>query len=67
MFVYLLPDGKQVDPKLIRVIPIIKKVSNAVPKPPSPTYVKRIGCSWSAFRGKLYLHANIIMYRFIYD
>ncbi|XP_011691275.1 PREDICTED: uncharacterized protein LOC105452119 [Wasmannia auropunctata] len=46
-------DGKQIDPKLIRVIPILKKVSNAVPKAPSPTYVKRIGCSWSAFRGKI--------------
>ncbi|XP_011869427.1 PREDICTED: E3 ubiquitin-protein ligase RNF169-like [Vollenhovia emeryi] len=46
-------DGKQVDPRLIRVIPILKKVFNAVPKPPSPTYVKRIGCSWSAFRGKI--------------
>ncbi|XP_067203401.1 uncharacterized protein [Linepithema humile] len=47
-------DGKLMDPKLIRVIPILKKVSNAVPKPPSPTYMKRIiGCSWSAFRGKI--------------
>ncbi|XP_077270221.1 uncharacterized protein LOC143901666 isoform X1 [Temnothorax americanus] len=43
-------DGKQIDPKLIRVVPILKKVSNAVPKPPSPTHVKLIGCSWSAFR-----------------
>ncbi|KAL6255193.1 hypothetical protein P5V15_013531 [Pogonomyrmex californicus] len=47
-------DGKQIDPKLIRVIPILKKISNAVPKPPSPTHMKRIiGCSWSAFRGKI--------------
>ncbi|KAL0109024.1 hypothetical protein PUN28_014253 [Cardiocondyla obscurior] len=46
-------DGKQIDPKLIRAIPILKKVSNVVPKPPSPTHVKRIGCSWSAFRGKI--------------
>ncbi|XP_012535646.2 uncharacterized protein LOC105836266 [Monomorium pharaonis] len=46
-------DGRQIDPKLIRVIPILKKVCNAVPKPPSPTHVKRIGCSWSAFRGKI--------------
>lgn len=52
LFLYLLSDGKQIDPKLIRVIPILKKVSNAVPKPPSPTHMKRIGCSWSAFRGK---------------
>ncbi|CAL1682098.1 unnamed protein product [Lasius platythorax] len=46
-------DGKQIDPKLIRVIPVLKKVSNAVPKPPSPTHMKRIGCSWSAFRGRI--------------
>ncbi|EGI61894.1 PREDICTED: uncharacterized protein LOC105149564 [Acromyrmex echinatior] len=46
-------DGKQIDPKLIRVIPILKKVSNAEPTAPSLTHVKRIGCSWSAFRGKI--------------
>ncbi|XP_050456288.1 uncharacterized protein LOC126854012 isoform X1 [Cataglyphis hispanica] len=47
-------DGKQIDPKLIRVIPVLKKASNAVPKPPSPTHMKRIiGCSWSAFRGRI--------------
>ncbi|XP_014472254.1 PREDICTED: uncharacterized protein LOC106743182 [Dinoponera quadriceps] len=46
-------DGKQIDPKLIRVVPIMKRVINAVLKPPSPTHLKRIiGCSWSAFRGK---------------
>ncbi|EZA54270.1 hypothetical protein DMN91_006142 [Ooceraea biroi] len=49
----LSSDGKQIDPKLIRVIPILKKVSNIVPKPPSPTNVKRIGCSWSAFKGRI--------------
>ncbi|XP_072764193.1 uncharacterized protein [Anoplolepis gracilipes] len=49
-----ISDGKQTDPKLIRVIPIFKKVSNAVPKPPSPTHMKRIiGCSWSAFKGRI--------------
>ncbi|XP_012284978.1 titin homolog [Orussus abietinus] len=47
------PDGKQIDPKLIRVIPLLKYVSNVVPKPPAPTHLKRmIGCSWSAFKGK---------------
>ncbi|XP_033209906.1 E3 ubiquitin-protein ligase RNF169-like [Belonocnema kinseyi] len=47
-------DGRQIDPKVIRVVPILKKVSNAVPKPPSPSRVKRnLGCSWSAFRGKI--------------
>lgn len=47
-------DGKQIDPKLIRVIPVLKKVSNTVPKPPSPTHMKRIiGCSWSAFKGRI--------------
>ncbi|XP_017765395.1 PREDICTED: uncharacterized protein LOC108554581 [Eufriesea mexicana] len=46
-------DGKQIDPKLIRVVPIFKRISNVVPKPPSQTHLKRIiGCSWSAFRGK---------------
>lgn len=50
----LLSDGKQIDPKLIRVVPIVKRVTNVVLKPPSPTRVKRIiGCSWSAFRGKV--------------
>ncbi|XP_015123721.1 uncharacterized protein LOC107045842 isoform X2 [Diachasma alloeum] len=44
-------DGRQIDPKLIRVVPIFERVSNAPPKPPTPS--KRIiGCSWSAFRGK---------------
>uniref|UniRef100_A0A0C9RWS2 RING-type E3 ubiquitin transferase n=2 Tax=Fopius arisanus TaxID=64838 RepID=A0A0C9RWS2_9HYME len=42
-------DGKQIDPKLIRVVPIFESVSNVRPKPPTPS--KRIiGCSWSAFR-----------------
>ncbi|KYM93973.1 PREDICTED: uncharacterized protein LOC108781711 [Cyphomyrmex costatus] len=46
-------DGKQIDPKLIRVIPILKKASNAEPTAPSLTHIKRIGCSWSAFKGKI--------------
>lgn len=51
-FLFSLVDGRPIDPKLIRVVPLLKRVSNAVPKPPSPTRVKRIaGCSWSAFRG----------------
>ncbi|KOC70761.1 E3 ubiquitin-protein ligase RNF168 [Habropoda laboriosa] len=46
-------DGRQIDPKLIRVVPVLKRISNVVPKPPSQTHLKRIiGCSWSAFRGK---------------
>ncbi|CAL7942896.1 unnamed protein product [Xylocopa violacea] len=46
-------DGRQIDPKLIRVVPIFKRISNVVPKPPSQAHLKRIvGCSWSAFRGK---------------
>lgn len=49
---YSLVDGKHIDPKLIKVVPILKKMSNAVLKAPSPTCLKRIiGCSWSAFRG----------------
>ncbi|XP_043288714.1 E3 ubiquitin-protein ligase RNF169-like [Venturia canescens] len=51
------PDGRPIDPKLIKVVPILKRVSNAVPKPPLPTHLKRIlGCSWSAFRGKARKH-----------
>ncbi|XP_020298017.1 uncharacterized protein LOC109862390 isoform X2 [Pseudomyrmex gracilis] len=47
-------DGKPINPKLIRTIPILKKIPNAVPKPPSPTRAKRIiGCSWSAFKGRI--------------
>ncbi|XP_076246962.1 uncharacterized protein LOC143186955 [Calliopsis andreniformis] len=46
-------DGRQIDPKLIRVVPILKRISNVIPKPPSQAHLKRIiGCSWSAFRGK---------------
>ncbi|XP_015438355.1 PREDICTED: uncharacterized protein LOC107193427 [Dufourea novaeangliae] len=46
-------DGRQIDPKLIRVIPILKRMSNVIPKPPAQAHLKRIiGCSWSAFRGK---------------
>ncbi|KAK1126615.1 hypothetical protein K0M31_004242 [Melipona bicolor] len=46
-------DGRQIDPKLIRVVPILKRISNVVPKPPSQVHLKRIiGCSWSAFRGR---------------
>ncbi|XP_003706932.1 uncharacterized protein LOC100878201 isoform X2 [Megachile rotundata] len=46
-------DGRQIDPKLIRVIPIFKRISNVMPKPPCQSHLKRIiGCSWSAFRGK---------------
>ena len=38
---------------MVRVVPILKRVSNTVPKPPSPSRGKKIlGCSWSAFRGK---------------
>ncbi|KAG7199485.1 hypothetical protein KM043_014107 [Ampulex compressa] len=49
----LSTDGRQIDPKLIRVVPIIKRTSNIIPKPPAQTHFKRIiGCSWSAFRGK---------------
>ncbi|KAJ8687164.1 hypothetical protein QAD02_022958 [Eretmocerus hayati] len=44
-------DGKQIDPKLIRVLPLLKKSSNSVPKPPTPTHSKKVfGCSWSAFK-----------------
>ncbi|XP_066581863.1 E3 ubiquitin-protein ligase rnf168-like isoform X2 [Prorops nasuta] len=47
-------DGRQIDPKLIRVVPIMKRVFNPVPKSLSVTHVKKmIGCSWSAFRGKI--------------
>ncbi|KAI4494356.1 hypothetical protein M0802_009039 [Mischocyttarus mexicanus] len=47
-------DGKQIEPKLIRVTPILKRISNALPKAPSPSHLKRIiGCSWSAFKGKI--------------
>ncbi|KAK2579671.1 hypothetical protein KPH14_011594 [Odynerus spinipes] len=47
-------DGKQIEPKLVRVMPVLKRMSNAVPKAPSPNHLKRIiGCSWSAFRGKV--------------
>ncbi|XP_034189457.1 uncharacterized protein LOC117608440 [Osmia lignaria lignaria] len=50
-------DGRQIDPKLIRVVPILKRISNVIPKPPSQTHFKRIiGCSWSAFRGKTKQH-----------
>ncbi|XP_054015300.1 uncharacterized protein LOC128896118 [Hylaeus anthracinus] len=46
-------DGRQIDPKLIRVVPVLKRISNVIPKPPSQARLKRIiGCSWSAFRGK---------------
>ncbi|XP_076638772.1 uncharacterized protein LOC143350578 [Colletes latitarsis] len=46
-------DGRQIDPKLIRVVPVLKRISNVVPKAPSQAHLKRIiGCSWSAFRGK---------------
>lgn len=51
-----ITDGRQIDPKLIRVVPVLKRISNVVPKPPSQAHLKRIiGCSWSAFRGKLIL------------
>ncbi|OXU22109.1 hypothetical protein TSAR_000661 [Trichomalopsis sarcophagae] len=44
-------DGRQVDPKLIRVVPKLKRISNAVPKPPTPTHLKKaFSCSWSAFK-----------------
>ncbi|XP_011496974.1 PREDICTED: uncharacterized protein LOC105361480 [Ceratosolen solmsi marchali] len=44
-------DGRQIDPKLIRVLPVLKQVSNVIPKPPTPTHLKKIfGCSWSAFK-----------------
>lgn len=57
-------DGKQIDPKLIRVIPTVKRVINAVLKPPSPSHVKRIiGCSWSAFRGKVRMSIFKLAYR----
>ncbi|KAI4494553.1 hypothetical protein M0804_000754 [Polistes exclamans] len=47
-------DGKQIEPRLVRVIPVLKRISNALPKAPSPTHLKRIiGCSWSAFKGKI--------------
>lgn len=47
-----ITDGRQIDPKLIRVVPILKRISNVIPKPPSQIHLKRIiGCSWSAFRG----------------
>ncbi|XP_033325935.2 uncharacterized protein LOC117220260 [Megalopta genalis] len=46
-------DGRHIDPKLIRVVPVLKRMSNVIPKPPAQTHLKRIiGCSWSAFRGK---------------
>ncbi|XP_031848275.1 uncharacterized protein LOC116433853 isoform X2 [Nomia melanderi] len=46
-------DGRQIDPKLIRVVPVLKRMSNVIPKPPAQAHLKRIiGCSWSAFRGK---------------
>ena len=49
----LFAEGKQIDPKLIRVVPVIKKAMHALPKPPTPTNSKRIiGCSWSAFKRK---------------
>ncbi|XP_051158040.1 E3 ubiquitin-protein ligase RNF169-like [Leptopilina boulardi] len=47
-------DGRQIDTKLIRVVPILKRVSNFVPKTPSLSSFKRIpSCSWSAFKGKI--------------
>lgn len=55
IFIIIYTDGKQIEPKLVRVIPVLKRISNALPKAPSPTHLKRIiGCSWSAFKG-LYL------------
>lgn len=52
---YLLSDGKQIDPKLIKVVPTIKRAINEVMKPPSLGTRRTVGCSWSAFRGKLYM------------
>ncbi|XP_043467141.1 E3 ubiquitin-protein ligase RNF169-like [Leptopilina heterotoma] len=47
-------DGRQIDTKLVRVVPILKRVTNLVPKSPSLTRFKRIpSCSWSAFKGKI--------------
>lgn len=47
-------DGRQIDTKLVRVVPILKRVTNVVPKSPSLTRFKRIpSCSWSAFKGKI--------------
>lgn len=52
-FQCLILDGRPLDPKLIRVLPILKRVSNSVPKPPTPTCLRKsLGCSWSAFRGQ---------------
>ena len=51
---FLLADGRSIDPKLVRVVPIFKRVTNVVPKPPSPMHaIRNLGCSWSAFRGIL--------------
>lgn len=47
-------DGKQFDPKLIRVLATYKKNTNAVPKPPVQTNSRKtFGCSWSAFKSKI--------------
>ncbi|KAL7302510.1 hypothetical protein TKK_0005152 [Trichogramma kaykai] len=44
-------DGRQIEPKLIRVVPIKKRKSSAVPKPPMLNRQKKgLGCSWSAFK-----------------
>ncbi|XP_014207296.1 uncharacterized protein LOC106638556 [Copidosoma floridanum] len=43
--------GKQLEPKLIRVIPLLKKMSKVVPNPPVPTHSKKVfGCALSAFK-----------------
>ncbi|KAK0171850.1 hypothetical protein PV328_005247 [Microctonus aethiopoides] len=46
----LSQDGRQIDPKLLRVVPILKRISNPTLKPPSQHVKRIIGCSWSAFK-----------------
>ncbi|KAK0073728.1 hypothetical protein PV325_009332 [Microctonus aethiopoides] len=49
----LSQDGRQIDPKLLRVVPILKRISNPTLKPPSQHMKRIIGCSWSAFKGRV--------------
>ncbi|XP_074109394.1 uncharacterized protein LOC141534145 isoform X1 [Cotesia typhae] len=56
----LMPDGRQIDPKIVRVVPVLKRIGNPVFRAPSVGHFRRIGCTWSAFKGRIRQEARII-------
>lgn len=50
----LMPDGRQIDPKIVRVVPVLKRIGNPVFRAPSVGHFRRIGCTWSAFKGDFF-------------